>query len=81
VWGSGIGLAAALHYVAARSPYPHAQDAPWPTLVEYDVGENPLRERILTKPFVVENSFVAVPEGPGLGIDIDWDAVNGYVVS
>jgi D-galactarolactone cycloisomerase len=76
VWGSGIGLAAAVHYVASRSPYPQAQGAPWPTLVEYDVGENPLREAILTEPLRAVDGAIAVPTAPGLGIEIDWDAVK-----
>lgn len=80
VWGSGIGLAAAVHFVASRSPAPQAQDAPWPTLVEYDVGENPLRERILKTPLVARDSMLAVPAGPGLGIEIDWAAVERYAV-
>lgn len=78
VWGSGIGMAAAVHFVASRSPYPQAQDAPWPTLVEYDVGQNPLREHLLVTPLVAENGMLAVPDGPGLGIEVNWDAVEKY---
>jgi D-galactarolactone cycloisomerase len=78
VWGSGIGLAAGVHYVASRSPYPQAQAAPWPTLVEYDVGENPLREAILTEPLRAVDGAIAVPNGPGLGVELDWDAVQRH---
>jgi D-galactarolactone cycloisomerase len=78
VWGSGIGLAAAAHYVASRSPYPQAQDAPWPTLLEYDVGENPLREHLLKAPLLADKGMLAVPQGPGLGIEVNWDAVEHY---
>ena len=78
VWGSGIGLAAAVHYVASRSPSPQAQNAPWPTLVEYDVGENPLRERLLKTPLLARDGMLAVPDGPGLGIELDWEAVEHY---
>jgi D-galactarolactone cycloisomerase len=78
VWGSGIGLAAAAHYVASRSPHPQAQDAPWPTLVEYDMGENPLREQILKNPLVAKNGWLPVPAEPGLGIEVDWAAVERY---
>ncbi|MBS7701018.1 MAG: mandelate racemase/muconate lactonizing enzyme family protein [Chelatococcus sp.] len=78
VWGSGIGLAAGVHYVASRSPYPHGQNAPWPTLVEYDVGENPLRESILTEPLVAVDGGLAVPTAPGLGVSLNWDAVNRF---
>ncbi|CAH1687625.1 D-galactarolactone cycloisomerase [Hyphomicrobiales bacterium] len=78
VWGSGIGLAAGVHFVASRSPYPHGQNAPWPTLVEYDVGENPLRESILTEPLVAVDGRIAVPTAPGLGVSLDWDAVKRF---
>ena len=81
VWGSGIGLAAAVHYVASRSPSPQAQNAPWPTLVEYDVGENPLRERLLKEPLVAEGGMLRVPSAPGLGIELDWAAVEQYAAS
>jgi D-galactarolactone cycloisomerase len=80
VWGSGVGLAAAAHYVASRSPWPQAQDAPRPTLVEYDVGENPLREGLLKTPLVARGGLLEVPGGPGLGIEIDWDFVERHAV-
>ena len=76
VWGSGVGLAAALHYVASRAPHPHSTNAPWPTLVEYDVGENPLRDCVLARPLRAEGGEVALPEGPGLGVELDWEAVR-----
>jgi len=80
VWGSGIGLAAAAHYVASRSPYPHADNIPHPTLVEYDMGENPLRESILQTPLVAGAGMIDVPSGAGLGIEIDWKAVKRYAI-
>ncbi len=78
VWGSGIGLAAAVHFVASRAPHPHAQNVPRPTLVEYDVGENPLREEILVRPLRAVNGFIPVPTEPGLGIEVNWDKVRQY---
>lgn len=80
VWGTGIGLAAAVHFVASRAPHPHAQNVPWPTLVEYDVGENPLREEILVRPLRAANGFIEVPTEPGLGVKIDWDNVSRYSI-
>lgn len=81
VWGSGLGLAAAAHYVAARSPYPQAGNVPWPTLVEYDTGENPLRAAILATPLPARDGFMAVPQGPGLGVELDWQAVKHYAIA
>lgn len=81
VWGGAIGLAAALQFIAALPSYPHVDAIPKPILLEYDLGANPLRTEILTAPIVVEDGFVTVPEGPGLGIEIDHDAMERYVVA
>jgi D-galactarolactone cycloisomerase len=80
VWGSGIGLFAGVHYVAALSVYPHADNVPKPPLVEYDLGENPLREGILKNPIRPREGRLPVPDAPGLGLEIDWDAVEKYVL-
>ena len=81
VWGSGVGLAAAVHFTAALPGYPHAHNVPRPALVEYDLGINPLRDSILKTPLRPETGAIAVPDGPGLGIEIDWDAVERYALS
>ena len=78
VWGGAVGLAAALHFTSALSVYPHAGNVPMPVLLEYDLGENPLRSDLLTSPLTPVGGFIAVPDGPGLGIEIDPDAVNRY---
>jgi len=78
VWASAIGLAAAVHLVAAHSPYPAATHPPDPTYVEYDVGENPLRDELLETPLVPEGGFIAVPDGPGLGVTPDPAAIARF---
>jgi D-galactarolactone cycloisomerase len=80
VWGGAIGLAAALHYIASLPAYPHSDNIPRPVLLEYDLGANPLRTELLRDPIVVKDGFVAVPEGPGLGIEIDEEALARYAV-
>jgi D-galactarolactone cycloisomerase len=80
VWGSGIGLAAAIHYVAALPSYPHADNVPKPPLVEYDIGANPLREGLLREPIAPVDGVILVSDAPGLGIEINWDMVERYVV-
>lgn len=75
VWGSGVGLAAACHFVASLPEYPHHGNAPYPAFIEYDVGENPLRDGILTVPVQRAGGFLLLPEGPGLGIALDEHAL------
>jgi len=80
VWGTGVGLAAAVHFVASLPVYPHAGNVPRPTLVEYDLGHNPIRDAILKNPLEPADGMITVPDAPGLGIEIDWDAVERHVV-
>ena len=42
-----------------------------PPLIEYDVGDNALRDAILKEPIVVENGTCALPNRLGLGIELD----------
>lgn len=78
VWGGAIGLAAGVHFIASLSAFPHSENIPKPTLLEYDLGANPLRTELLNEPIVVENGSIAVPQGPGLGIEVDEEALLRY---
>ncbi len=63
----GPGLAATLHLIAAT---------PGLAWVEYPGGE--LETPILTAPIRATEGSVAVPGGPGLGVEINEDAVQRY---
>ncbi len=78
VWGAGIGLAAALHFLAALPSYPHADHVPFPPLLEYDVGQNELQNTLFTTPIRFANGYLDVPTGPGLGVTLDQDAVRRF---
>jgi len=77
-WGGAVGLAAAVHFLAALPDYPHSDHLPFPRLLEYDVGENPLRDELLATPLQAVNGEVRVPDGPGLGIQLNSEAVDRY---
>ena len=79
-WGSGVGLAAAVQFAAALPPHPHSEFEPVPSFVEYDVGENPLRDAVLTQPLVLREGAFAVSDSPGLGIVLDEEALRRYAV-
>jgi D-galactarolactone cycloisomerase len=81
VWGTGIGLAAAVAWVASLSDYPHNGNVPAPTLVEYDIGRNPLRDTLLRSPLQRVGGDLLVPTGPGLGIDLDPEALTRHLAS
>jgi len=68
--GGAIGIAAALQLISllpdpTRSP---TTDAP---LLEVGTGENPWRTHVLADGWQVRDGWVDIPEGPGLGIEVD----------
>lgn len=77
-WGSAVGLAAAVHLLSALPNYPHSDHLPTQRLLEYDVGENPLRDDLLSEPLLAVNGEVTVPRGPGLGITLNPESVARY---
>jgi len=77
-WGTGVGLAAAMQWAASLSTYPHVDHVPYPTLVEYDLGRNGLRDDLLTVPLHLHDGMLDVPAGPGLGIELAPDALKRF---
>ena len=68
-WNTAIGVAADLALSAAMPV------ARW---VEFQTGV-PYIEEIITRPFQIDaEGFLNVPEGPGLGIELDLDAIRRY---
>jgi len=78
VWGTGIGLAAAVQFVASLPNYPHGAHVPFPPLVEYDVGRNALQNDIFVEPLRYADGYLDVPTGPGLGVTLDEAAVRRF---
>jgi D-galactarolactone cycloisomerase len=80
-WGTGVGLAAALQFVASLPGYPHGANVPFPTLLEYDVGQNALRDEIFVEPLHYADGCLKVPKGPGLGVTLDAAALRRFTVT
>lgn len=80
VFGGAIGLAVSLHYAASLPASPHVRYVPYPVLVEYDYWENGLCTELLRAPLVPVNGQIAVPQGPGLGIELDLESVRRFAV-
>ncbi len=79
VWGTAVQIAASLHVHAILPPSPPRHERYQPQL-EFDRTLNPYRQAIVTQPIEHENGVVAVPEGPGLGIEINRAALEKYSV-
>lgn len=70
-YGSDVGLAATLHLIAAM---------PGADYMLRDVAPAPLRESVLHTPIKVEAGCAITPDGPGLGIELNWDAIRAHEV-
>ncbi len=77
VWGTGIGLAAALHLLAVLPDNP-PRHGPRQPLLEFDRSEHPFRQAVLTAPIEHVSGTVHVPDGPGLGIEVDRAALERF---
>jgi D-galactarolactone cycloisomerase len=78
VWGSGIGLAASLQLIATLPPTPLAF-APIEPLLEYDCSDHPFRGALIHDAIGCEaDGCVRVPDGPGLGVEVNPDVLSRY---
>ena len=77
VWGSAIAQAASLQMIAALPVAHHSLFAQEPVF-EYDRSSHPFRQQLIGTPIVAHGGWVAVPSGPGLGIEIDRAVLEKY---
>ncbi len=77
VWGTGVALAASLQFMAALPPNPPRPDALAPIL-EFDRTTNPFRQAVLKTPIEHVDGVVAIPDAPGLGIEVDRAALAQF---
>jgi D-galactarolactone cycloisomerase len=68
-FSDALTVVANLHVVAARANAP---------IMEYDRTWNPLQTELVKNPPEVRNSAIELPNGPGLGVEIDWDFVADH---
>jgi len=68
-WNTALGLAADLQLASAF---------PGTDLVEYITG-SPYVDEIVAQPWRLDaDGYLAIPDRPGLGVDLNWDAVSRY---
>ncbi|WP_435169007.1 mandelate racemase/muconate lactonizing enzyme family protein [Falsirhodobacter sp. 1013] len=77
VWGTAVHIAAALQFMAAMVPSP-VRNSPIEPILEFDRTHNPFRQAIVATPIDHVNGVVSIPDAPGLGIEINRDALREY---
>lgn len=68
-WSTNVLVAANLHFIAATP------NCDW---LEYNTGTSPLRWELTHEQFPLQDGYVAVPEGPGLGVTLNDTAIQRY---
>lgn len=79
VWGSGIGLAASLQFLAALPALPLSLN-PVEPLLEFDQSSHPFRTDLIFDAIKHQNGRVAIPSAPGIGVEINRDVLDKYRV-
>ncbi len=77
VWGTAVHIAAALQFMAAMVPNP-VRVNPIEPILEFDRTDNPFRQAVVKTPIDHDQGVVKIPSGPGLGIEIDRDALAEF---
>jgi D-galactarolactone cycloisomerase len=72
-----VAIAASLQLLATLPHNPPAL-APIEPILEFDQSEHPLRMAILKEPIHMMGGAVAIPTGPGLGIEIDRTQLDRF---
>ena len=85
VWGSAVAVATNLQLLAAMPPLPGGLH-PWEPWLEFDTTDNRFRDELLCEPLAIKDQVagsgghVAVPQGPGIGVEPDRDFVAAHTL-
>lgn len=69
-WSSAINTAASLHLTASAPHYIVMELKPIP---------NPMQHELVTQPIVQKQGWIDIPQGPGLGVEVDERVVAKYL--
>jgi D-galactarolactone cycloisomerase len=78
-WNGAILNAATIH-LAALLPEPTLMPGVGTPMVEFDVTENPFMSGLLRAPLPLVDGCFEVSDAPGLGLDLDLDAIRALEV-
>ncbi len=79
VWGTNVGLAAALQLFAVLPNFPERR-FPAEPLFEYDRSPHPFRDKVTHEQFVMKGGYLDIPERPGIGVTLDMDYIRKHAI-
>ena len=79
IWGSSIGMAASIQFVASLPNSPLCFK-PLEPMIEYDAAEHPFKNDLIGNGIVLRDGFVEVPNAPGIGVEVDREVLRRFGV-
>lgn len=80
VWGSGVGLAASLQFIATLPPAPLALK-PVEPMLEFDQSSHPFRLDLIYDGVTMKDGYVEIPKKPGIGVDVNRSIFDKYQIN
>jgi len=77
VWGSAIAQAASIQVIASI-PVTHFSVFAREPILEYDQSSHPFRRELLSTPFELENGMLNIPNGKGLGVEVNLETIKKF---
>jgi len=74
-WKSAIGIAASAHVAASTSVCPYIEFLP------AELSESPLRRELTTPEFTIRDGLLELSDRPGLGVELNREAVKRFSVA
>jgi D-galactarolactone cycloisomerase len=81
VWGTGIAIAASLQLLAVLPTHTPNSLSPLEPFLEFDRTEHPIRQSLLVQPIEHVGGIVRIPDGPGLGIEVNRDMLKRFAAN
>ena len=79
VWGSGIGLAASLQFVATIPNTPMSAH-PIEPMLEFDRSTHPFRTELINDEVEFKDGMVTIPNKPGIGVSVNRSVLEKYKI-
>jgi D-galactarolactone cycloisomerase len=80
VWGSAVGQVASLHLIASL-PVTHHSLFPTEPVFEFDQSSHPFRRELVRAPIERgADGWIDIPDGPGLGIEVNREVLERYAL-
>lgn len=80
VWGSGIGLAASLQFIATLPPTPLAM-VPKEPMIELDQSSHPFRLDLINEGVSINDGVIKISDLPGIGVEVNRSIIEKFKIN